>query len=97
MMWEIPVWMVLALAGAVGQMFRVCQGVYKAVERGEEIKSGRILSTILFAGFTGAMTGFFYPDWRASFLAGYAATDFVEGIVKGVSEYKVKEEKKKGK
>ena len=59
MMWEIPLWMVLALAGAVGQMLRACVGVKKAVERGEKIKAGRLISTILYAGFMGAVIGYF--------------------------------------
>ena len=92
MMWEIPLWMVLALAGAVGQMLRACVGVKKAVERGEKIKAGRLISTILYAGFMGAVIGYFYPDWRAAFLAGYSATDFTEGIVKAISEKAKKEE-----
>jgi len=81
----LPMWVILAVAGGLGQLVRSIQGVYKAVERGEPIKISKIFWTFCFALFTGAGVGFFYPDARAAFLAGYAATDFVEGLVKGVS------------
>jgi len=80
-----PDWMVLALAGAVGQLLRVCVGVKKAVERGEKISPKRIASTLAFAAFSGAVVGYFYPDWRASFLSGYSVTDFAEGLVKAIA------------
>jgi len=37
-LYVFPDWMVLALAGAVGQLLRVCVGVKKAVERGEKME-----------------------------------------------------------
>jgi len=97
---NIPTWFVLALAGAVGQMLRAVQGVKKAVERGEKISASKLFWTIVFAAFSGSVIGYFYPDWRAAFLGGYAATDFVEGVVKAISikhEKEVKAESRRKK
>lgn len=86
-MWTIalPAWVILALAGAVGQMLRAIVGVKKAVERGDRISAGHLFWSIVYSAFMGAVIGYFYPDWRAAFLGGYAATDFSEGIVKAIS------------
>ena len=82
---DLPVWFLLALCGGIGQLVRAIQGVYKAVERGEKIQASKLFWSCVFALFVGAGIGFFYPDYRAAFLAGYAATDFAEGLVKGIS------------
>ncbi|MHC1610036.1 MAG: hypothetical protein ACXQTW_00260 [Candidatus Methanospirareceae archaeon] len=99
MMLEIPVWVLLALCGGVGQLLRSAQGVYKAIQRGEKIKWSRVFWTWVYSLLAGAMIGYFYPDYRAAFLAGYAATDFTEGLVKAISrkaepEEEVEEEEK---
>jgi len=83
---NIPTWVLLAFAGGVGQLFRSVQGVYKAIQRGEEISWKRVFWTWVYSLITGGIIGYFYPDYRAAFLAGYAATDFTEGLVKAIKE-----------
>lgn len=92
MMLEIPIWVFLALAGGLGQLFRTSQGIYKAIQKGEKLEFSKVFWTWLFALFSGACIGYFYPDYRAAFLAGYAATDFTEGLVKAISLGKARKE-----
>jgi len=68
-------------AGALGQCVRVIAGMKKMVERGEEFDGVRFIHTLLMGCFIGGASGLVANDPAISFMAGYAGTDFIEGMI----------------
>jgi len=78
----MDIYILNALAGALGQGVRVLAGLKKAAESGAEFEGERIIETIVIGGAIGGAVGVFANDPKAAFLAGYAGTDFVEAMAR---------------
>lgn len=72
----------LILFGGTGQLFRVLQGIEKAIRNKEKLSMGRVLSSLIIGFMTGGLVGILAKDWRMAFLGGYAGTDFIEGLAR---------------
>jgi len=81
--------LLFAAWGALGQFVRSCIGLKKAIESGEKVSFRYWLATMILGAIIGAVAGILAQGvtaeatWLVSFIAGYAGTDFIEGIVKG--------------
>ena len=89
-----PEFLLTIAAGFAGGLFRAVIGVLKWQARTPtrlmKFSPYYFLSTILLAGLLGIMSGLYVEnDPRFALLAGYAGTDFIEGI------YKAKFQKRK--
>jgi len=69
------------LPGIVGGLIRGAVGISKSLEKNKEIRLHKVLFTLITSAIVGgaaaALSG---GDWRVSLLAGYAGTDFIEGL-----------------
>ena len=77
----------LFVAGFLGGIIRGLIGVSKELRssptRKKKIRSDYIIVTLLASGGIGLMVGMFIADdVRFAVLAGYAGTDFIEGLFK---------------
>jgi len=79
---EIPIWLVLVLAGAVGQLCRSLIGLKKAIDADEYISITRVIVTTIVGMIVGGFAGALTQDWKIAFTTGYAATDGIEGMFK---------------
>lgn len=70
--------------GLLGGLARALLGMSKAITRGERIKPGVFVVTLIVAGIIGALLGAFSSnvDYHISLIAGYAGTDVLESIAK---------------
>jgi len=79
---------IFAAWGALGQFIRSCIGLKKAIQSGEQINWGYWIGTMILGAIIGAVAGVLAQGvtqnatWLVSFIAGYAGTDFIEGVVK---------------
>ncbi len=74
-----------ALFGFIGGLARACVGFlkYKLDPKIKGFKLQAILFTLIASGIIGLFAGLFFPtDLKLSLLAGYAGTDFIEGLYK---------------
>lgn len=73
-----------ALFGFIGGITRACVGVlkHKAYTK-KKFRISYFLWTIFLSGIIGIFCGLFFPSfYRFALLAGYAGTDFIEGVYK---------------
>lgn len=73
------------LAGFVGGLIRACVGILKwqtrAPTKRMKFSSHYLSATVLLAGLLGVVSGLYIGnDPRFAVLAGYAGTDFTEGL-----------------
>lgn len=74
-----------ALLGAAGGAVRGVVGIRKAINEGKEITFGYVFVTLLIAVIIGIFAGsVFHFDIRITLLAGYAGTDLIENLIKGI-------------
>jgi hypothetical protein len=73
------------IAGFSGGIIRSLVGFVKnkTIEKVDHFKPSYFVVTILISGIVGAASGILADtEWQASFLAGYAGTDFIENLYK---------------
>ena len=78
-------YLIYVLAGFLGGIIRGLVGFVKnkTIEKADHFKPQYFLVTILISGIVGAAAGILAnTEWQASFLAGYAGTDFIESLYK---------------
>ena len=76
---------VFILVGVLGGLLRSLYGFMKAVNSSKKINLSYFLSTVIIAGIIGGVLGnVFNIDYRIAALAGYAGTDILENIYKGL-------------
>ena len=78
-------YLIYIIAGFVGGIIRGLVGFVKnkTLEKADHFKLSYFLFTILIAGVVGGGAGALADtEWQASFLAGYAGTDFIENLYK---------------
>lgn len=83
---EIPLWAMQFLAGGMGGLVRGIVGVTKAQTFNPDTFKFQwkyFAITIVVSMIVGQFAGVvFNGDWRASLLAGYAGSDFIESMYK---------------
>lgn len=78
-------YLIYILAGFTGGIVRGLVGFVKnkTIEKANHFKPQYFLITILISGVVGGAAGALADsDWKVSFLAGYAGTDFIESLYK---------------
>ncbi|MCW1301468.1 MAG: hypothetical protein QW507_03415 [Candidatus Nanoarchaeia archaeon] len=76
----------LLLWGALGQLVRSAVGLRKAALRGDKLNFPKWFSSVILGAIVGAGVGVvlqpYVPvnTWIVSFFAGYAGTDYLEGL-----------------
>ena len=76
---------VYILVGALGGFVRALYGFMKSVSKGNKISKGYFISSVITSAAIGGILGsVFNTDYRIAALAGYAGTDFLENIFKGI-------------
>ena len=76
---------VFILVGVLGGLLRSLYGFMKAVNSSKEININYFLSTVIVAGLVGGILGnVFSIDYRIAALAGYAGTDILENVYRGL-------------
>jgi len=80
------VWQFLAF-GALGQVIRSAIGIRKAALRGDKLNFPHWFSSVILGAVIGLIAGVIFQPYMGdfatcivSFLAGYAGTDYVEGL-----------------
>lgn len=72
--------------GILGGLLRGCIGVIKYMEQNRKrgaLHPQYLAFSLIVAGAVGGITGVFtQANWEFAFLAGYAGTDFLEGLYK---------------
>lgn len=83
---EIPLWAIQFLAGGIGGLVRGLVGITKAQTFNPDTFKFQwkyFAVTIIVSMIVGQFAGVvFNGDWRASLLAGYAGSDFLESMYK---------------
>ncbi len=70
------------LFGFFGGIVRILVGILK-LKHSREFKWPRVIITLVVSGIIGAFAALFVStDYRLMLLAGYAGTDFIEGLYK---------------
>lgn len=75
-------YLLLAGAGAAGQLIRAFIGIAKAIKENKDISFQYTLLTTISGCMIGAAVGIWQQDMRLAFISGYAGTDALEGMVK---------------
>ncbi len=76
-------YLLLAAAGAAGQLVRATYGIADAMNKGESIDKKRFITTLLGGVFLGAAGGVLLGgDLKGAFLSGFAGVDVIEGVTK---------------
>lgn len=71
----------IAAAGAAGGWVRGVVGILKAVRMGRKLKTRYFATTLATSALIGVIAGMFViGDVRFAVLAGYAGSDFIEGL-----------------
>lgn len=82
----IPIWAVQFLAGGIGGLVRGLVGISKAQTfdpKNFKFQWPYFATSIVISMIVGQFAGvIFNGDWRASMLAGYAGSDFIESMYK---------------
>lgn len=83
---EIPIWAIQFLSGGMGGLVRGLVGITKSQTLDPEkfkFQWKYFAITIVVSMIVGQFAGVvFNSDWRASLLAGYAGSDFIESMYK---------------
>lgn len=67
--------------GIAGGLLRSMIGILKAIRQGRKLSRRYFISTMLIAALFGIVAGMFVAnDLRFALLAGYAGSDFIEGL-----------------
>ena len=77
--------LIYLFAGFCGGIVRGLVGFVKnkTIEKADHFKPSYFIITIFISGIVGAAAGILADtEWQASFLAGYAGTDFIENLYK---------------
>jgi fluoride ion exporter CrcB/FEX len=78
--------MLCGLFGGLGGITRAAMGLWKSLSHKRKILWQYWIMTVLISLVIGIFLGFLMsPDYKVSLLAGYAGTDILEGIVKGLN------------
>ena len=76
---------VYILVGSLGGFVRALYGLMKSVSKGSKVNKGYFVSSVITsATIGGILASVFNTDYRVAALAGYAGTDFLENIYKGI-------------
>lgn len=82
-----------AIFGCIGGLTRSTIGIFKARARGDKIKIGYIFRTIRLSAVSGTFMGAVFSfNPLASFIAGYAGSDILEGVVASFKRTKIGKE-----
>ncbi len=74
---------IIMLGGMAGGLMRSAVGILKSWRFGRKMSPRYFAATLLVAALVGVVAGLFVAsDLRFSILAGYAGTDFIEGLYK---------------
>ncbi len=74
---------VIAIGGMAGGLMRSTVGILKSWRFGRKMSPRYFAATLLVAALVGIVAGLFVAnDLRFAILAGYAGTDFIEGLYK---------------
>ncbi len=69
--------------GAFGGFVRALLGVLKALEKGKSVRYRYFTLTLLTGILSGVVAGSLVSGPQFAFIAGYAGSDFLEGLYKG--------------
>lgn len=73
----------VVIGGVAGGLLRSAVGILKAVRQGRKISRKYLVATLALASLLGIVSGLFVAnDLRFAILAGYAGSDFIEGLYK---------------
>ena len=73
---------IFVITGAFGGCVRALLGFLKALSRGERMRIGYFLLTLVEGGVIGGVLGsMFEVDYRVAALAAYVGTDILENLV----------------
>lgn len=74
---------IIAIGGMAGGLIRSMVGILKSWRFGRKMSPRYFMASILVAALIGIIAGLFVAnDLRFAILAGYAGTDFLEGLYK---------------
>lgn len=75
--------LLIVIGGIAGGLLRSTVGILKAIRQGRKLSQRYFLATILLAALLGIVSALFIGnDLRFAILAGYAGSDFIEGLYK---------------
>jgi len=75
--------LLIMLGGMAGGLIRSMVGILKSIRFGRKMSPRYFMASILVAALIGIIAGLFVAnDLRFAILAGYAGTDFLEGLYK---------------
>jgi len=78
----MTLWLIM-LGGMSGGLIRSMVGILKSIRFGRKMSPRYFMASILVAALIGIIAGLFVAnDLRFAILAGYAGTDFLEGLYK---------------
>lgn len=73
----------IVIGGIAGGLLRSAVGILKAIRMGRKLSARYFTATIFLAALLGIVAGLFVAnDLRFAILAGYAGSDFLEGLYK---------------
>ena len=71
----------IIMGGVAGGLLRSAVGILKAIRMGRRLSARYFAATMLLAAIFGIVAGLFVAnDLRFAILAGYAGSDFIEGL-----------------
>ncbi len=74
---------IITLGGMAGGLIRSMVGILKSWRFGRKMSARYFLASLAVAALVGIIAGLFVAnDLRFAILAGYAGTDFIEGLYK---------------
>jgi fluoride ion exporter CrcB/FEX len=73
----------ILIGGMTGGLIRSMVGILKSIRQGRKLSARYFTATIFLSALLGVIAGLFVAnDFRFSILAGYAGSDFLEGLYK---------------
>lgn len=73
----------IIIGGVAGGLLRSMVGILKAIRMGRKLSRRYFIATLGIAALLGTVAGLFVAnDLRFAILAGYAGSDFIEGLYK---------------
>lgn len=73
----------IVVGGIAGGLLRSMVGILKAIRMGRKLSRRYFIATLGIAALLGTVAGLFVAnDLRFAILAGYAGSDFIEGLYK---------------
>lgn len=75
--------LLIVIGGVAGGLLRSMVGILKAIRMGRKLSRRYFIATLGIAALLGTVAGLFVAnDLRFAILAGYAGSDFIEGLYK---------------